>query len=42
MATKSKKSKTIILPIAEEKYTDFVKNRATAHQIIGDLKEKHL
>ena len=41
MATKSKKSKTIILPIAEEKYTDFVKNRATAHQIIGDLKEKH-
>ena len=41
MVTKSKQSKTIILPLDEEKYSDFVKNKETAHQIIGDLIKKH-
>lgn len=41
MATKSKESKTIILPFEEEKYADFVKNKEIAHQMIGDLIKKH-
>ena len=34
MATKSKKNKTIVLHIAEEKYGDFINNTATAHAVI--------
>jgi len=40
MATKSKKSMTIVLPIGEEIYSDFVNNRALAHQTIKGLIEK--
>lgn len=36
MATKSKKNKTIVLPISEEKYSEFVKSPSKAHEIIQD------
>lgn len=40
MATKSKKSMTIVLPIEEEIYSDFVNNRVIAHQTIKGMIEK--
>lgn len=36
MATKSKKNKTIVLPIPEEKYSEFVKSASKAHEMIED------
>lgn len=37
MATKSKKNKTIVLPIAEENYSAFVEDLSTAHEIVQDF-----
>ena len=36
MATKSKKNKTIVLHIPEEKYEDFINNPTTAHRVIKE------
>ena len=37
MATKSKKNKTIVLPIAEENYSAFIEDPSTAHEIVQDF-----
>ena len=40
MATKSKKNKTIVLPIPEKKYSEFVKSPSVAHEIIKENLKK--
>ena len=41
MATKIKQSKTIVLPIEEGNYREFVKSRVIAHEIIQYFIEKY-
>lgn len=41
MASKSKKNKTIVLPISEEKYSEFINDAKLARKIINDLVQSH-